>query len=272
MKFVYATAALQEAEFVLIGVPDESLNTSPRTGSKRGPEAIRKIAYERCVFKRKGRFSSEAVPEKIPQKIHDYGDVDKKKLGKVIEVLKGKVPILLGGDHGVTLEAIKQFPEATILYFDAHPGILPSLQGYYGSVLTELESSLGTCIQLGIREAEIGEQKITKHCLQVISAEDFFTHDTQWLWQQIQKQTKGQVYVSVDLNVFDPAYAPGVSAPVPGGLHLQQVLPLLKKILSEMDVIGIDIVELTPAYDQDYRTAHLATKLLLEMIMYYKKK
>ena len=79
MKFVYACAALQEAEFVLIGVPDESQNTSPRAGSKKGPEAIRRMAYERCVFKRKGRFSSEAVPQKIPQKIHDYGDVEKKK-------------------------------------------------------------------------------------------------------------------------------------------------------------------------------------------------
>ena len=83
---------------------------------------------------------------------------------------------------------------------------------------------------------------------------------------------KGQVYISVDLNVFDPAYAPGVSAPVPGGLHLQQVLPLFKKIVQELDVVGMDIVELTPAYDQDYRTAHLATKLLLEMITHYKKK
>src|SRR3989338_11070105 len=100
MKFVYACAPLQEAEFVLIGVPDESQNTSPRTGSKRGPETIRKIAYERCVFKRKGRFTSEAVPPKTLQKIHDYGDVEKKKLGKVIEVLKGKVPLILGGDHG----------------------------------------------------------------------------------------------------------------------------------------------------------------------------
>ncbi len=273
MKFVYATAPLQEADFVLIGVPDESQNTSPRTGSKRGPELIRKIAYERCVFKRKGRFTSEAVPPKISQKIHDYGDVEKKKLGKVIEVLKGKVPLILGGDQGVTLEAIKQFPQATIVYFDAHPHILPSLQGYYGSVLTTAELSLGKCVQIGVRETEVEELKhVKKEMILRISAEELFEKGNASSWEQIRKKVQGEVYISLDLNVFDPAFAPGVSAPVPGGLDYYQVLFLLKKMLQEYTVVAVDIIELTPSYDQDYRTAHLATKLLLDIIQNYKKK
>ncbi len=273
MKFVYASAALQEADFVLIGVPDESGNTSPRTGSKRGPETIRKIAYERCVFKRKGTFSSQASPLQIPQKIHDYGDVDKKKLAKVIEVLKGKVPIVLGGDHSITLEVIKQFPHATILYFDAHPGVLSSMQGYYGSILTTAEISLGKSVHIGVREAEIQELKhIKKENLLTLPAEAFFEKNIEVLWEQIHKKVQGEVYISIDLNVFDPSIAPGVSAPVPGGLQYYQVLFLVKKILQEYSVVGFDIMELTPSFDQDYRTAHLATKLLLEMIQHYKKR
>src|SRR3989338_3222969 len=248
MKFVYASAPLQDAEFVLIGVADESGNRSPRTGSKRGPDAIRKIAYERCVFKKKGTFSSTPVDSgKFVQKIHDYGNVDKKKLGKVIEVLKDKIPIVLGGDHSISAEVIKQFPDSTVLYFCAEPGIISSLQGYY-SVLTDAEIDFGTCILLGVRETEIEELK------------------------HIKKKVKGKVYISLDLNVFDPAFAPGVSRPVPGGLHYYQVLSLLKKILQECDVVGFGIMELTPGYDHDQRTAQLATKLLLEMISHYTKK
>lgn len=272
MKFVYASAALQEADFVLIGVADESGNTSPRTGSKRGPELIRKIAYERCVYKRKGRFSSEAVPTKIPQKIHDYGDVEKRKLTKVIEILKGKVPIILGGDHSITTEAIKQFPQATIIYFDAHPHIVPSLQGYYGSVLTSTELSLGKCVQLGVREPEVEELKhVKKDLILRICAEEFFEKGQAKIWEELRKKVEGEVYISIDMNVFDPAFAPGVSAPVPGGLDYYQVLFLLKKIFQEYTVLGFDIMELTPSYDQDYRTAHLATKLLIDMIQNYTK-
>src|SRR3989338_3264764 len=245
MKFVYASAPLQDAEFVLIGVADESGNRSPRTGSKRGPDAIRKIAYERCVFK---------------------------KIGKVIEVLKDKIPIVLGGDHSISAEVIKQFPDSTVLYFCAEPGIISSLQGYY-SVLTDAEIDFGTCILLGVRETEIEELKhIKKKVLESISAQEFYEKDTDEIYEKIQKKVKGKVYISLDLNVFDPAFAPGVSRPVPGGLHYYQVLSLLKKILQECDVVGFGIMELTPGYDHDQRTAQLATKLLLEMISHYTKK
>ncbi len=273
MKFVYATATLQEAEFVIIGVPDESRNTSSRMGSKRAPEVLRKIAYERGVFKRKGRFSSEAIPTKIPQTIHDYGDIDKKKIGKVIEVLKGKIPIIIGGDHSITTEIIKQFPEATVIYFDAHPGIIHSMQGYYGSVLTDTELELGKCFIIGVREPEIQELKnIKKELIGEIFAEEVFEKGKIKAWETIKKKVSGKVYVSIDMNVFDPAIAPGVSAPVPGGLDYYQVLYILKNILKEYDVVGFDIMELTPSFDHDQRTAHLATKLLLEFISNYNRK
>jgi len=274
MKFVYGTSPLQDAEFVIIGVPDESGNRSPRTGSKKGPDAIRRVAYERCVFKRKGRFSFAQVSSgSIKQKIHDYGDVDKKKLGKVIEVLKDKIPIVLGGDHSITAEVLKQFKDVTVIYFDAHPDVIASMQHYFGSVLTDAEVDLGKCIEIGVREPEIEELKILKkERLQVITAEDFYEQGLPWVWEQIKKKAKGKVYVSVDLDVFDPAFAPGVSTPVPGGLNFNQVLYLMKRIMKELDVVGFDIMELTPRYDHDDRTAHLATKLLLEMIVNCKKK
>ncbi len=275
MKFVYGDAPLQEADYVLVGVADESGSHSSRSGSKKGPDAIRKVAFERCVFKRKGRFSTAQVSSgRIDKKIHDYGDVAKKKLGKVIEVLKkDKIPIIIGGDHSISVEVLKNYPDVTVIYFDAHPDIISSMHGYYGSVLIDSEVDLGKCIEIGVREPEIEELKnIKKNRVKVITAEDFDEKGVAKIWEEIEKKVKGKVYVSVDLDVFDPAFAPGVSAPVPGGLSFNQVLFLMKRIMSELDVVGFDIMELNPRFDIDERTAHLAVKLLLEMLVNHKKK
>ena len=274
MKFPYANAPLQEAEFVIIGVPDESGSMSQRTGCKKGPDAIRAIAYERCIFKRKGTFSLAQVSSgAITQKIHDYGNVDKKKISKVVEVLKGKIPVVLGGDHSITAEVLKNFKDVTIIYFDAHPDIISSMHGYYGSVLSDAEVNLGRSIEIGIREPEIEELKnIKKQRLEIVYAEEFYEKGLEHIWARIKNKVKGKVYVSIDLDVFDPAFAPGVSCPVPGGINFNQALFLLKRIFKELHIVGFDIMELNPRYDQDERTSHLAAKLILEMIASYRKK
>ena len=265
MKFVYGQSALNEANYVMIGVSDESGSRSLRSGAKKGPDAIRKVAFERCVFKRKGRFSSAQVSSgMIDKKIHDYGDVAKKKLSKVIEVMKkdDKVPIIIGGDHSITAEVLKHYKDVTVIYFDAHPDIISSMHGYYGSVLVDSEVDLGKCIEVGVREPEMEELKnIKKNRVKVFTAEDFDEKGPKEIWEEINGKVKGPVYVSVDLDVFDPAFAPGVSCPVPGGLNFNQVLFQMRRIMSELDVVGFDIMELNPRHDRDEMTAHLATKL-----------
>ncbi|MBT3324450.1 arginase family protein [archaeon] len=269
MKFVYANSPQQEADFIIIGVADESGSHSSRSGSKKGADAIRKVAHERCVFKRKGRFSLAQVSSgRIDKKIYDYGNVDKKKISKVVEVFKDKTPIILGGDHSITAEVLKGMKDVTVIYFDAHPDIVSSMHGYYGSVLSDVEVDLGHSIEIGIREPEIEELKnIKKKRLEIVTAEEIYELGLEKVWEKIKRKVKGRVYVSVDLDVFDPSIAPGVSAPVPGGLNFNQVLYLMKRIMKKLDVVGFDIMELNPRYDQDERTAHLAVKLLLEMIV-----
>tara|TARA_Y100000310_G_C20602666_1_gene773871 strand:- start:79 stop:921 length:843 start_codon:yes stop_codon:yes gene_type:complete len=276
MKFVYAGSTLKEAEFVIVGVGDEKGSHAPRAGSRKGPDAIRKVAHDRMVFKRKGRFNlSQVSSGRITKKIHDYGNVDKKKLSKVIEIVRkeNQIPITLGGDHSITAEVLKSMKDVTIIYFDAHPDIVSSMHGYYGSVLSDVEVDLGKCIEIGIREPEIEELKnIKKSRLHVVYAESFYENSLEDIWKEVKKTVKGKVYVSVDLDVFDPSFAPGVSTPVPGGLNFNQVLYLMKRIMSELEVVGFDIMELNPRYDKDEMTAHLAAKLMLEMIVSHKGK
>ena len=114
-------------------------------------------------------------------------------------------------------------------------------------------------------------ENIKKNRLKIVTAEDIYEIGLEKVWEEIKGRVKGKVYVSVDLDVLDPAFAPGVSAPVPGGLDYNQVLYLLKRVMSQLDVVGFDIMELNPRCDKDEMTAHLAVKLLLEMIVNCKR-
>ncbi|MDP6685356.1 MAG: arginase family protein [Candidatus Omnitrophota bacterium] len=276
MKFVYAGSTLKDAEFVIIGVDDEKGSHAMRAGARKGPDAIRKIAFERCVFKRKGKFNLAQVESgRITKSIHDYGNVSKKKLARVIEMVRKdeKIPVILGGDHSITTEALKSLKDVTMIYFDAHPDIVSSMHGNYGSVLGDVEIDLGKTVEIGVREPEIEELKsIKKERLHVVYAEDFFKRSLEDIWKEIKSKVKGKVYLSIDLDVLDPAYAPGVSTPVPGGLNYNQTMYMVKKIVTELEVIGFDVMELNPRYDKDEMTAHLAAKMVLEMIFGHKKK
>lgn len=269
MKFIYENSSLQNADFVLIGVPDHSGSHSYRLGAKKGPQAIRRVALERCIFKRHGKKSLAQVSSGIIHtKIHDLGDLHKKDLCLALKKLKGKTPIILGGDHSITIEALRNFKNVAVVYFDAHPDMISSSKGYYGSVLMDGQENTEKSIIIGVREPELEEiYNIKKKKLVCITPLHFYEKGLPWVWQQIAKRTKGKkVYISIDLDVFDPSLAPGVSTPVPGGLDFTQVLYLVKRIMQERVVVGFDIMELTPPFDQDQKTAHLAVKLLLEMI------
>jgi agmatinase len=271
-KFAYANSSFNEATFVLVGVPDELGSHSARKGTAQGPAAFRRVAAERCVFERVGK-TTLAQPSSgiLTQKIFDYGDVSKKDLSQALMKLKKKIPIIIGGDHSITATALHHFPNIAVLYFDSHPDIICSTHGYYGSVLCDVDVDLKHSVAIGIREPEIEElRNIKKQHLLVISPLAIEEKGLLWAWQQIKRCTQGKkIYISIDLDVFDPAFAPGVSTPVPGGLHLNQVLVLMKHIMKELPIIGIDVMELTPAFDIDDRTAHLAVKLVMEMVGYY---
>ncbi len=275
MKFVYANSDLKGAEFVLIGVPDESGNHSSRKGVKKGPDAIRKVASERCVFKRHGKISLAQVSSGIiDRRIHDLGNVKKEDLAQILKKIDKITPIILGGDHSITAVALNTYGDIAIVYFDAHPDMISSSQGYYGSVLMDAKKDKSNSILLGIREPEIEElENLKQKKVEWITPLAFYERGPKNVWEHIAKITKGRkVYISIDLDVFDPSIAPGVSTPVPGGLDFTQVLYLVKKIMKERKVVCIDIMELTPKYDHDQKTAHLAVKLILEMIANAPKK
>ena len=176
----------------------------------------------------------------------------------------GGTPIVLGGDHSITYPAVRALrgrgPFA-LLHFDAHPDLYPEFLGDRYSHACPfariMEDGLtGELVQVGIRtmsEPQAGQ--VERYKVKVVTPAEW---DGGW-----QFRSDLPVYLSIDLDVLDPAFAPGVSHPEPGGCSTRQLLSALQGIRNP--VIGADIVELNPANDPAGRTARVAAKLVKEV-------
>ena len=274
MKFAYHTArSLKEAEVVLLGVPDEKGSHASRKGAAKAPDRIRKVSRERLVYKRNGKQNLVTVSSgTFKAKLYDMGNVQKRKVKTAVQdILKVKKKFcVLGGDHSITAEVLSAFDKPiSIIYFDAHPDLVCSSKHYYGSVVCDMllarKLNVKKSVEIGIRDAETEEIKnFKKFHLLAISSLEVEQKGVEAIWRKIKKHVKGKVYISIDADVLDPAEAPGVSTPAPGGLRYEQMLFLLKKIL-KLNVVGFDIMEVTPKYDIQDMTSHLAAKLIAEI-------
>ncbi len=276
MKLAFADPNYNDADFVFIGIPDESGSHSYRKGSSRAPEFIRKISNERFVFKRNNKkYISQTQTGFIKNKIFDYGDLEKKNLNvKIKKILDdNKRIITIGGDHSITAEILKgykKFKDISIIYFDAHPDFICSSKNYYGSVICDIKDykniNLKKSVEIGIREPEKEELiNLRKSNLKTFTSLDFLEYDVKEIFNKIKNIITNNVYVSIDFDVLDPAFAPGVSNPVPGGITSIQLIYLMKKI-SKLNLIGFDIMEINPNHDINNMTSHLAAKLILETL------
>jgi agmatinase len=270
--------SMQDADVVVIGVPDESRSHAKRKGTSRAPDVLRIASNESEFFERAGK--------RIPicpmrgtlegKRIFDAGNVeDKQELRKIVSdvISAGRLPIMIGGDHSLTTETIKVASagkKLSLLYFDAHPDFVSSTRNYYGSVLTDSAQSLNfrKSMLIGTRAAEPEELENAKKAgLKIVNPLDVAELGVKKVAQMIKARTAGsKIYISVDLDCVDPASAPGVSVPSPAGLSAIDLIYLLNKVISGGNVVGMDIVELVPDYDVNGMTATLAARILSECI------
>ena len=268
------TDNFDEADIVILGIPDESKSHALRKGSSEAPDKIREISSLRDTYTRDGITTLGLPLSGIKKKIFDYGNVKKSDVCKVIDkiISKSKMPISVGGDHSISAEIIKSLSKnkgaLSLVYFDAHPDFNSSTRNYNGSIFydilpfIDLESSL----QIGIRTPEQEEiDNILKYDLTVISPLDVLKNGLAVIEKTILNKIGKNVYISFDMDSIDPAFAPGVSAPVPGGLRNIEAIYLLKSIASH-GIVGMDIMEVCPSYDAKDRTSHLASRMIAEVI------
>src|ERR1700687_2486296 len=141
MKICWAnTDNIDESDIVIVGIPDESKSHALRKGTSEAPHKIREISSIRDTYKHGDEVSLGLPLGGITKKVYDYGNIERSQIEYAIDeiVSKSKIPISIGGDHSITTQIIKsvskKYGPLSLVYFDAHPDFVSSVQGYYGSV------------------------------------------------------------------------------------------------------------------------------------------
>jgi len=268
------TDDFEQSEFVIIGIPDESESHALRKGTEEAPFKIRQISNLRDSFERDGKVSLGRPFEGSEKKVHDFGNITRSEIENIYEKISSssKIPISIGGDHSITRQIInalaKRHGKISLVYFDAHPDFVSSTTNYYGSVVNDVLSNIeiASSVQIGIRTPEQEElDNIKKFNLQVITPFDIQKHGIKLVTNSVLHRLGDKVYVSFDMDCIDPAYAPGVSVPVPMGLNSIDAVYLLKEI-AKKGIVGMDIMEVCPSFDVKDRTSHLASRIIAEVL------
>ncbi|TPV94097.1 MAG: agmatinase [Myxococcales bacterium FL481] len=269
MDTAVPTAKLTPGSVALLGLPWDAMSTHMR-GPAEAPSAIREALHggSANLWSERGRDLGEHP------RFVDMGDVklpeDVAALDAISEAVqsvlsRGAKPLVLGGDHAVTLGVLRavaqRWSPLTVLHVDAHPDLYASYEGNPFShacpFARALEEGLvSRLVQVGIRTLN-GHQReqVERFGVEVIEAHAFDPNE--------QLGLVGPVYVSIDLDGLDPAFAPGVSHHEPGGLSTRDVLRLLNQL--PKSVVGADVVELNPRRDLHGMTAMVAAKLAKEL-------
>ena len=269
------TAGLEEARIVLAGAGYDG-TSSYRPGSRFAPTALRSdtvLAQENY-----SPYFDRDLTE-IP--VHDLGDVDipfgEKKIAlQRIEtvsrsiVQEGKIPFFVGGEHLITLPVIKpllkKYENLQVVQLDAHLDLMDELFGErlsHGTVMRriyELLPQKGNIFQVGIRSGSREEYRFAR------SHTRLYPFRVDEFIGQISQLEGKPVYLTVDLDVFDPSLIPGTGTPEAGGLFFPEFIEFLRT-LQGLNIVGADMVELAPYIDPTHVSTITASKILREMLL-----
>ncbi|QIK16477.1 agmatinase [Blattabacterium sp. DPU] len=267
-------ATLDKSKTVLIPVPYDYTQTWKK-GSKKAPKAFLSAAKHIELYDietnsevyRKGIF---IVPDVINPSISI-----KKMIEKVYHITKKylskeKFITLIGGDHSISIGSIRaigeKYTNLSILHMDAHTDLRPIYKGSpYNHACSMYEASQKyPLIQIGIRSMDIVEKKYIQKG-NIFYMHKIYKNDL-WMQNAIHKLSEN-VFISIDIDVFDPSIAPSTGTPEPGGLFWYTTLKFLKKVFKNKNVIGFDIVELLPN-KKESSTDFLAVKLYYKLLSY----
>ncbi|MBI4258452.1 MAG: agmatinase [Thaumarchaeota archaeon] len=257
----------------IFGVPFDSSSTY-RTGSRFGPNAIREAFLNIEIYSHRLKVDLESQSIEDLGNLYHTANIDRmasaveKVVGELVD--EGKIPAILGGEHTLTYGSFLAMPkDACIVYFDAHFDMrneYSELSLMHATCLRRIIEKRGRdkVIHVGARAACAEEWSfVEKETISAITCEKIFRspHPEELLKEAVKDFQN--VYVSIDLDVIDPAYAPGVGNPEPGGLSTHQMLEMIYA-LKDKHIAGFDIVELIPHYDNGAAST-AAARLLAEL-------
>ena len=262
--------AYPSSSIIVQPVPFDRTSTWMK-GSRRGPRALidasrnlelYDIETDSQVYEQ-GIHTAAPVrawrPEKIVEKVHD----------RVARFLAdGKFAAVLGGEHSVSIGAIaahsERHPGMSVLHLDAHADRRETYGGSrynHACVMARAREMVDTVVSVGIRSMDVSEKRALREDRVLYT--HAFTGSAAFVKEMIGPLTE-KVYVTIDLDVFDPGIMPSTGTPEPGGLGWYQVLDLLGAVTRERRVVGFDVVELRPSKNRapDFLAAKLVYRLL----------
>lgn len=267
-----------EADLVVLGVPLD-MATSGRPGARMGPDSIRRasvnLAWEGKKFPWDFNVFKRAKVIDAGDLVFDCGDAEDftyRLEAATNEIIKsGKTMLALGGDHFITLPILRAYAkhhgEMALIHFDAHTDTYANGSAYdHGTMFYHAPNegliSPKHSVQIGIRTQYEQED----HGFNVINAMEANDLDAESIVTRIRDIIGNKpVYVTFDIDCLDPAFAPGTGTPVCGGLNSDKVLKILRG-LAGVNIVGMDVVEVSPPYDHSDVTALAGATIALELM------
>jgi agmatinase len=271
---LYPECSLSKAQFVVVSVPYD-LTSTYQPGSRRGPAAIIEASTNMELY------DEELRKETYPVGIHTMPQLEvdargpkymigavRKKIDRVVAL--EKIPVMLGGEHSITLGAVeavfKRYPKLTVLQLDAHADLRDSYQGtpYNHACVARRITEICPLVQVGIRSMSKEEGEFLPHSsVKSYSADNVFENKN-WA-ETVCKDLMGDLYITIDLDVFDPSIMPSTGTPEPGGIFWRDALKLLRLVSRKCHIRGFDVVELAPIPGMvapDFMAAKLIYRLM----------
>lgn len=290
--FLTEPAQLDEwqPDVAIVGAPYDN-STTNRPGARFGPRAIRSQAYE------PGSYHMDLGIEIFDYlEVVDFGDaycphgqtdVSLANIkARVSEVARrGIIPITLGGDHSITWPAatavaeVKGFGNVGMVHFDAHADTADILYGNLASHGTPMRRLIESGAIPGKNFVQVGLRGYwpPKEIFDWMREQGMRWHTMDEIWQRgfqaVMKDAVAEalaaadsLYISIDVDSLDPSFAPGTGTPEPGGIMSADLLRMVRTLCLEHNVVGIDIVEVAPAYDVSDLTVNVAHRLAFECL------
>ena len=266
-------AKLDSSSVVLIPVPYDGTSTWQK-GSDKGPDALLEAAENMELYDietdsevyQQGIYLADAVTENSSAEAM----VEAVHAQAKMYIIKNKFVTLIGGEHSLSIGSIRAFNECfhnlTVLQIDAHADLRKEYEGSaFNHACAMHEASQTTnLIQVGIRSMDASEKSVMDSD-KVFFAHEMALSDT-WMDAAIDSMTDN-VFITFDLDAFDPSIMPGTGTPEPGGMLWYETLEFLRLVFAEKNVVGFDIVELCPL-GEEKSSDFLAAKLYYKMLSY----
>jgi agmatinase len=279
-----------QPDVAIVGAPFD-ISTTNRPGARFGPRAIRALAYE------PGTYHLDLGIEIFEHlEVVDYGDAYcphgqtetshaniRERVHQVAS--RGIVPVTLGGDHSITWPAATAVADVHghgnvgIVHFDAHADTADHIDGNLASHGTPMRRLIESGAVPGDRFVQVGlrgywppaetfawmrEQGMVWHTMHEIWERGFKAVMADAVAEALSKAD--HLYLSVDVDVMDPAHAPGTGTPEPGGMTSVDLLRMVRQLALEHDIVGMDVVEVAPAYDVSDLTVNAAHRIVFEAL------